>query len=539
MKNGKIIGLGLNKSSWACLIISFIIFMALLAYIWKFTVDDAYITFRYALHMAQGHGIVWNVGESPVEGYSNFLWVLINAFLIKLNVDPVLFTKIMGVGAVIGILGVYWKIASDFFNDKKLYSAAFVVAAALILINPSTAIHTVSGLETMVYTVFILILSYLSYKLIKSFNKQILYLFAAVSLICSLLRPEGILISLGLFILIYFMVINKNKFDESKIKTILPFILVFLMPIAIYMAFRIYYFNEIFPLPFLVKTVTNGSIGSGIYKLSEAIKYIAPLLIVILITFLGKVEPIFYDKEGIYKRLRVLLITMATTIIFADIIYVFSSLYMNYAQRFYYPSFVLIYILTGISLVLLIHEMKSSLIKRENLKRLTKYGGCLIVILMLMSNLNFVSDYSYLYNCSERFPVSYVSLGTELNEFSDLNLTFASIDSGSLPYFSNWNQIDMAGLNDKFIAKNGFATMDYIQKSHPELIIILSGDGTNPAGTTVQQPFIKYAEENGYVKLPAVYYKKEYYLLPYLDPKAPEFEQIKAAIIRAAETSYK
>ncbi|MBI5679786.1 MAG: hypothetical protein HZC47_02685 [Methanobacterium sp.] len=538
MKNGRNMGLELNKSSWACLIISFIIFLALLAYIWKFTVDDAYITFRYALHLAQGFGIVWNVGESPVEGYSNFLWVIIASVLIKLNMDPVLFTKIIGIGALIGTLYIYWKIATEVFHDKKLYSAAFAIAAALLLINPATAIHTVSGLETMPYTLFVLILSYLSYKLIKSFNKQTLYFFAFISLICSILRPEGMLISMGLFILIYFMVINKNKVDESKIKTILPFILVYLFPIAIYMAFRMYYFNEIFPLPFLVKTVTNGSIGSGIYKLSEAIKYIAPLLIVILIAFINRIEPIFYDREGIYKRLRVILITMATTIIFADIIYVFSSLYMNYAQRFYYPSFVLIYILTGISLVVLLHEMKNSF-KIENLKQLSKYAGFLIVFLLLMSNLGFVSDYSYLNNCSERFPVSYVSLGTELNEFSDLNLTFASIDSGSLPYFSNWNQIDMAGLNDKFIAKNGFATEDYLQKSHPELIIILSGDGTNPAGTTVQQPFIKYAEENGFVKLPAVYYKKEYYLLPYLDPKVPEFEKIKAAILRAALTSWK
>ena len=40
--------------------------------------DDAFISFRYAKHLAEGHGLRYNVGEDPpVEGYTNFLWVLV------------------------------------------------------------------------------------------------------------------------------------------------------------------------------------------------------------------------------------------------------------------------------------------------------------------------------------------------------------------------------------------------------------------------------------------------------------------------------
>src|SRR5262245_15502 len=42
---------------------------------WFFTIDDAYITFRYSANLARGHGPVWNVGEDPVEGFTNFLWM--------------------------------------------------------------------------------------------------------------------------------------------------------------------------------------------------------------------------------------------------------------------------------------------------------------------------------------------------------------------------------------------------------------------------------------------------------------------------------
>src|SRR5436189_992982 len=40
--------------------------------------DDAFISFRYAQNLAEGNGLVFNPGER-VEGYTNFLWVLLLA----------------------------------------------------------------------------------------------------------------------------------------------------------------------------------------------------------------------------------------------------------------------------------------------------------------------------------------------------------------------------------------------------------------------------------------------------------------------------
>ena len=40
-----------------------------------FLTDDAFISFRYARNLLDGHGLVFNPGEY-VEGYSNFLWIL-------------------------------------------------------------------------------------------------------------------------------------------------------------------------------------------------------------------------------------------------------------------------------------------------------------------------------------------------------------------------------------------------------------------------------------------------------------------------------
>ena len=46
---------------------------------WNVIFDDAFISYRYAQNLAMGHGLTWNPGYPPTEGYTNFLLVLISA----------------------------------------------------------------------------------------------------------------------------------------------------------------------------------------------------------------------------------------------------------------------------------------------------------------------------------------------------------------------------------------------------------------------------------------------------------------------------
>ena len=54
-------------------------YLLLARHFW-FVSDDAFITFRYARNWVGGHGLRYNLGEHPpVEGFSNFLWVVVSA----------------------------------------------------------------------------------------------------------------------------------------------------------------------------------------------------------------------------------------------------------------------------------------------------------------------------------------------------------------------------------------------------------------------------------------------------------------------------
>jgi hypothetical protein len=67
----------------------------------RYMTDDAFISFRYARHLADGLGPVWSAGNR-VEGYTNFGWVLILAGAIKVGISPIAASRALGLVASVG-----------------------------------------------------------------------------------------------------------------------------------------------------------------------------------------------------------------------------------------------------------------------------------------------------------------------------------------------------------------------------------------------------------------------------------------------------
>lgn len=69
------------------------------------TLDDAFITFRYAENLVAGHGPVYNPGER-VEGYTTFLWMALLAGVRLLGLEMILGAKLLGGAATLLCLGL-------------------------------------------------------------------------------------------------------------------------------------------------------------------------------------------------------------------------------------------------------------------------------------------------------------------------------------------------------------------------------------------------------------------------------------------------
>src|SRR5437870_4976522 len=75
------------------------------------TLDDAYITYRYARHLAEGYGLgAWNHTGEDVEGYSSPLWTLLLGGAAWLGVDVGIASKVFGTAAVLIVMAVlFWR----------------------------------------------------------------------------------------------------------------------------------------------------------------------------------------------------------------------------------------------------------------------------------------------------------------------------------------------------------------------------------------------------------------------------------------------
>jgi hypothetical protein len=126
----------------------------LAAAMWRvrsFTIDDAYISYRYARNFARGDGLVYNLGER-IEGYTNFLWTLLLGLGIKAGVDPDLFAKIFGALCAFGVLGV------TFLLSRRLRAHGWTPCLATWLLASSMVLsgYAVFGLETSLFVLLLL-----------------------------------------------------------------------------------------------------------------------------------------------------------------------------------------------------------------------------------------------------------------------------------------------------------------------------------------------------------------------------------------------
>lgn len=108
-------------------------------------VDDAGISFAYARNLAAGHGLVAQPGVAPVEGYSNFLWVLLLTPAYALGLfHPVWTPKVLG---LLGLGAAFALLHRALAVSPAWGALAALVAFSLTALQPAVAAWVVSGLE--------------------------------------------------------------------------------------------------------------------------------------------------------------------------------------------------------------------------------------------------------------------------------------------------------------------------------------------------------------------------------------------------------
>jgi hypothetical protein len=230
---------------------------------WAFTTDDAYITLRYAHNLTNGHGIVWNPGEpTPVEGYSNFLFVLMGALALNIGWDPILLFKVLGVVSIFGTFLSTWSIARTWIGPLGALLPAY-----FLITYPGEAYWAVSGLETTFYQALLALsvaafLRMYGYRLSRTEDPQEvpqersidlnwLAASATLALLASLTRPEGPLVAMFIIAALFWR-------PRWRLRPWLIFSIIYLGPMAIYHLWRLMHFDELLPHSVVCKAAYKG-----------------------------------------------------------------------------------------------------------------------------------------------------------------------------------------------------------------------------------------------------------------------------------------
>jgi hypothetical protein len=203
-----------------------------------FTVDDAYISYRFARNFARGDGLVYNVGER-VEGYTNFLWTVLLGFGIKLGIDPDLLAKLMGVMAGAGTLVCIYFIAGRLSKFERVPCLATWLYATSITATG----YAVWGMETALFTLGIMLGLLLTLR--ERDEPERFPWSGLVFAGAALTRPEAVM-----FVAVIMAFMGRRALERQNVRRALLFVL----PVLIHLAWRHAYYGAWLPNTFAAKT---------------------------------------------------------------------------------------------------------------------------------------------------------------------------------------------------------------------------------------------------------------------------------------------
>lgn len=158
-------------------------------------VDDAYISFRYAFHLTQGNGLVFNPG-APVEGYSNLTWVLMAAALLKAGIPLEAGLRCLAL-VLLALTPVLVQALLRRFGAGLLLSTG---AGLVLALNPAWMSPMLNGLEGPLFSALLAAMTWLNWRLSNEASIPVALGSALCGLLIAATRPEGIalyLVQLG------------------------------------------------------------------------------------------------------------------------------------------------------------------------------------------------------------------------------------------------------------------------------------------------------------------------------------------------------
>jgi arabinofuranosyltransferase len=387
--------------------------------------DDSLITLRYSRRLVDLQQLTWSDGKA-VEGYTNFLWLLLCSALYFLNVDLVIAARVIGILCTVGILFAFYAHA-----DKKS-NTAFALTIFLLALSAPLQVWAIGGLEQPLYAMLLSWGIYFFFQF-KERNHAVrpLLLSSFFFGLMALTRPDGLLFP---FVIVFISVV----FDFFKNKKItFTYLILLIFPVlfaTLQMAFRLSYYGEWVPNTAYVKIhLSFERLVSGLrYLIAGSLNQFPFSLIVFLI--------IAFAIKYRIKSFRLLLLTSLLAAWGGYLIFIGGDIFPAY-RHFLVLIVIAAYMLLDFSPVVL---------EKINTKVTPAYYIPLICIVFVLHQFYTPSASS---ETKRALQEEWEWRGKEIGEFlkfhyKNTNPTIAVTAAGCIPFWSELNALDLLGLND-------------------------------------------------------------------------------------------
>ena len=405
----------------ACIILFFIQAFLLRHY----GIDDAAISFRYARHLAEGKGLVWNPGQPPVEGFSNFLWVLILGAGHRIGFDIEILAKLLGVGLGAATLALLQVICRRIWASRPWWWFPVLVVAMC----PVWVMWIVSGLELALLGFFLVLAIFA----LTSCGAAKTWLLSVALCGLAATRPEGI--ALGGLLLLYALLAHRALTIRRRIREYAVPGLAFTGCIIGLVVFRLAYYGYPFP------NTVYAKFSPALPSLTEVGKWV-----VFVLPFLLAYIPALRRSTNPHCRFVLgasLLLVVAQMLLVLPV-----SPVMYFLHRYQIPFLPLV--------ALAVPALPDWLRQRRT------WLSPIAIVMLSAWTLQPWPGVKASYDGERHYYQQHRCVVEKLARLPGQPL-IALLDAGRIPYWSNLPALDAWGLCDSRIAQEGFSTQAVFQ----------------------------------------------------------------------------
>jgi len=428
-----------------------IVGLVALAWLNRFMQDDAFISFRYARNLAEGHGLVWNPGETPVAGYSTFLWTMLIAGLIRLGADPVVGSWVLGLALCAGTLVLTWRLAGDLRGDQAAEVDALWVVV-LLGTNYTFSAWATGGMETQLQAFLVTAATLLTFRATGAPEPLRIATLVLTSLSYGLLlmtRLDSAVVVVVLAMLGLLSLARKTTGQPLRlVGGALALALPGVLAVGGWLVWAYGYYGDVLPNTYYVKVATSTSTFGGIHYIY---RFLAEYWFVPLGLLLMAVRPGGCIRAFLRPADRRVMALLVVLLAWSFYVVRTGGDFMEFRFVVAVLPLLLVWLWRGVTIVVPERHVRFAVV-------LVLVAGSFIHAVTFRGSLFGIESIDAIAVHMREEGGAWDEVGKSLGRYfggpgSDVSLAVAA--AGAIPYFSGLRSVDMRGLNDRWVARHG------------------------------------------------------------------------------------